>query len=137
MSVTLLERVRLLRSSNIFSNSKIIQNPSVKMNCWEFLECGREPGGEKAEKSGICSTSIDTSADGLNGGKNGGRICWGISGTYCGKKMQGHFAKRQLSCRSCSFFKKVKEGGDYFHLHKYQMQSPTDHHQNIEAGTDV
>jgi hypothetical protein len=110
----------------------------IKKNCWEFLECGREPGGEKAEKSGICPASTDTSADGLNGGKNGGRICWAISGTYCAKKMQGHFAKRQLSCRSCSFFKEVKEEEDeHFHLHKCQMQSSTDHRKNVQAGTDV
>ncbi len=82
----------------------------VKPNCWEVIKCGREAGGEKAAISGICPASIDTSVDGLNGGKNGGRICWAVSGTFCSKKkIQGLFAKTQLSCRSCIFFKKVKE----------------------------
>ena len=68
---------------------------------------------------GICPVSTDTLANGLNGGNNGGRICWAISGTFCGKKIQGFFAKKQLSCRSCNFFKKVKEEeGLDFHLVK-------------------
>jgi len=25
-----------------------------KYNCWEFKKCGREPGGEKADRLGIC-----------------------------------------------------------------------------------
>lgn len=139
MSVTLLERAGLLKSSIIFSHNIIVQSPLIKKNCWEFLECGREPGGEKSLKSGICPASIDTSSDGLNGGKNGGRICWAISGTFCAKKIQGHFAKRQLSCRSCSFFKKVKEeeGIEHFHLHKCKIQNNTVHRQDIEAGIDA
>ncbi len=81
----------------------------IKENCWEFLRCGREPGGKKNAQLDICPTSTYISADGLNGGKNGGRICWAISGTFCGKRLHGHFAKRLLSCKSCIFFKKVKE----------------------------
>jgi hypothetical protein len=80
---------------------------SQKQNCWEFLKCGRGSGG-KAEH-GTCPASTDASANGLNEGKNGGRICWAISGTFCGKKIRGFYAKKQLSCRSCIFFKKVKE----------------------------
>ena len=94
------------------------QNPLPKKNCWEFLECGREPDGKNTDTLGICPASTDISADGKNEGKNGGRICWAISGTYCHKKMQGLFAKTQLSCRSCIFFKKVKEeeGSECYHL---------------------
>jgi len=99
---------------------KDIKSPLPKQNCWEFLKCGREPGGENIDTLGICPATTDTSADGSNGGKNGGRICWAISGTYCHKKMQGLFAKTQLSCRSCIFFKKVKEeeGIEDYHLEK-------------------
>jgi len=57
---------------------------TIKINCWEFRKCGREPNGAKAAKLGICPVSIDASADGLNGGKNGGRICWVINEKpYC------------------------------------------------------
>ncbi len=68
---------------------------SQKQNCWEFLKCGRGSGG-KAEHS-TCPASTDTSANGLNEGKNGGRICWAISGTFCGGKIGGFYAKKQLS----------------------------------------
>jgi hypothetical protein len=102
---------------------KDIRNPLLKQNCWEFLKCGREPGGKNIDKLGICPATTDTSADGSNAGKNGGRICWAISGTYCNKKMQGLFAKRQLSCRSCIFFKKVKEeeGIEHYRLWKKSL----------------
>ncbi len=110
------ERVELLKSS--INNFKMIHGSPQKQNCWEFVKCGRELGGKNVAKLGICPAAIDASADGLNGGKNGGRICWTISGTFCKKKIQGFFAKKQLSCRSCSFFKKVKEeeGIEHFRL---------------------
>lgn len=104
---------------------KDIQSPLTKHNCWEFLKCGRETGGEKIKKLGICPASTDTSADGLNGGKNGGRICWTISGTYCNKGIQGLYARKQLTCRACIFLKKVKEeeGAEHFHLEKAPCNS--------------
>ena len=64
----------------------------MKQNCWEIKNCGREPNGEKFKELGSCPASIDTSLDGLNEGKNGGRICWAISGTFCGGDVQGTFA---------------------------------------------
>ena len=125
MSVTLLERAGLLKSSIIFSHNKIVQGPLIKKNCWEFLECGREPGGKKAEKSGICPASIDTSTDGLNGGKNGGRICWAISGTFSGERIEGFYAKKLLSCRSCKFFKHVRgEEGSTFSFSINKINTP-------------
>ena len=44
---------------------------------------GREFGGKKVHRSGVCRASIDTSTSGINGGMNGGRICWAVSGTFC------------------------------------------------------
>jgi hypothetical protein len=104
---------------------KDIQSPLPKHNCWEFLKCGRETAGENIEKLGICPASTDTFADGLNGGKNGGRICWAISGTYSNKEIEGLYAKRQLTCRACIFFKKVKEEEEakHFHLDKAPCNS--------------
>ena len=80
-----------------------------KLNCWEALECGREPGGVKVAELGICPASVDTEADGLNGGHNAGRICWATAGTFCGGKVQGTFAQKEIVCISCSFFQRVKE----------------------------
>ncbi|MBI5049395.1 MAG: hypothetical protein HZC11_00595 [Nitrospirae bacterium] len=91
-----------------------------KQNCWEFKKCGREPGGEKVKDMGICPASTDTASDGLNDGKNGGRICWALAGTFCGGIVQGTFAQKQVSCMSCEFYKKVKdeEGTERFRILK-------------------
>ena len=81
----------------------------AKQNCWDFKKCGRAPGGPKAQEMGTCPASINTASNGVNSGKNGGRSCWGISGTFCGGKIQGTFAQKQTSCMACDFFKIVKE----------------------------
>ncbi len=60
-----------------------------KLNCWEYMKCGREPGGEKADELGICPAAADSSFDGLNRGKNAGRICWAVAGTFCSGETQG------------------------------------------------
>lgn len=81
----------------------------LKENCWEFKKCGRQPGGAKVGELGLCPASTDALAEGVNGGKKGGRLCWAVTGTFCGGKVQGTFAQKQLSCMTCEFFKKVKE----------------------------
>ncbi len=80
----------------------------AKLNCWEFKKCGREPGGVKVAELGICPASVAREYHGTNGGKNGGRICWFVTGTFCGGKVQGTFAQKRLSCLSCEFLQKVK-----------------------------
>ena len=61
----------------------------AKINCWEFMKCGREPGGMNSIELGICSASVEISIDGINGGKNGGRACWALSGTFCEGRYKG------------------------------------------------
>ncbi|MBI5409638.1 MAG: hypothetical protein HZA14_09765 [Nitrospirae bacterium] len=78
-----------------------------KTNCWEFTKCGREPGGANADELGVCLTSIYTQFDGINGGKNGGRVCWAISGTLCNGNVQGALAEKQSYCMACGFYKKL------------------------------
>jgi hypothetical protein len=92
----------------------------AKTNCWEFKKCGREPGGAKSKEMGICPATTEASCTGMNGGKNAGRICWAIAGTFCGGKVQGDFAQKSVSCMSCDFFKSVKqeEGAEKFNLLK-------------------
>ncbi len=87
-------------------------------NCWEFKKCGREPEGTKIAKLGVCPTTTVTFADGINGGKNGGRICWAIAGTFSGGIVIGIFARKIFSCKDCDFFNLVKkeEGIDNFEL---------------------
>ncbi len=88
-----------------------------KLNCWEFMKCGREPGGARVSEKGICRAATDTSASGLNGGKNGGRICWAIVGTIFGENRET-CAKDRFSCLSCNFFDLVEmeEGIDFVML---------------------
>jgi len=82
-----------------------------KINCWEFFCCGRESGKD------VCPAAMAVEADGLNGGRMGGRICWAIAGTFCGDVIQGSFAEKMNSCLSCRFFHKVRqEEGHAFHL---------------------
>jgi hypothetical protein len=80
-----------------------------QQNCWEFIGCGREKGGKNEAELGTCPAATDTSLSGLNGGKNGGRICWAIAGTFCGGKVQGTFAQKKNSCLSCDFYRLVKK----------------------------
>lgn len=78
-----------------------------KQNCWEFKNCGRQPGGAKAVELGVCPAST-TDCRGLNGGTNSGRQCWAIAGTLCGGKVQGTFAQKMTNCMACPFFLQVK-----------------------------
>jgi len=90
-----------------------------KINCWEYMKCGREPGGYNVHHLGVCPAALDSEADGLNGGKNGGRICWAITGTFCGGVVQGSFAEKELTCMNCDFFKLVqREEGMKFRILK-------------------
>ena len=79
-----------------------------KVNCWEFMKCGREPGGAWAEKSGVCPAAIDESADGLNQGLNAGRICWAVAGTFCFEDVSGSLARKELACGDCEFYHLVR-----------------------------
>ncbi len=81
----------------------------MKQNCWEFKKCGRQPMGTRVSELGVCPAASDASSNETNGGKNGGRICWAVTGTFCGGEVQGTFAQKQLSCMTCDFFKLVKE----------------------------
>ena len=80
-----------------------------RQNCWEYKKCGREPGGNQTEELGVCPSTTDTTSNGLNGGRNAGRICWAVAGTFCGNKVQGKFAEKEFTCMNCDFYKKVKE----------------------------
>lgn len=92
-----------------------------KLNCWEFKNCAREPGGVKVNEQGICPAATYSLADGINGGKYGGRICWAISGTFCFEKNQGTYARVKFTCMTCDFFKLVEEEE---HITDYEILTP-------------
>lgn len=86
-----------------------------KKNCWEILNCGRQPGGAKVAELGVCPASVEVQVDGMNHGCNGGRACWAISGTLCGEKVQGTYAEKCGNCLKCRFYQAVKaEEGSSF-----------------------
>jgi len=80
-----------------------------RLNCWEFMKCGREPGGEKADELGVCPAATEERYDGIQGGKNAGRVCWLIAGTMCNGKVTGTFALKYSDCKKCPFYNKVKK----------------------------
>lgn len=81
----------------------------MKQNCWEYKQCGREPGGSKVQELGVCPAAIESKLNGVHNGKNSGRTCWVVAGTYCKGKIQGAFAKKFKDCMNCEFYKAVKE----------------------------
>jgi hypothetical protein len=110
----------------------------MKINCWDFNQCGREHGGNNVERLGKCHSVQYKSFNGINGGLFGGRYCWHIAGThksfngingglfggrYCwhisGTFQDGEPTCRQLkkvkSCDICEFYLIVKkEEGENF-----------------------
>ena len=86
-----------------------------RLNCWEYMQCGREPGGKHVIDLGACPVCDNTAIHGLHGGQCGGRACWAIGGTLCGGKIQGSFASKIKNCLDCDFYHLVKvEEGDRF-----------------------
>jgi hypothetical protein len=89
-----------------------------KQNCWEFKECGREPGGKEVSQLGECPAALSGEGDSVNDGEKRGRVCWAVTGTFCGGEIQGTSAQKETTCFECSFFNKVEEeeGEDFLLL---------------------
>lgn len=93
------------------------QDPQQKMNCWEYMRCGRQPSGDRALELGECPAAIVRAyPDGeYNGGTFLGRRCWRMVGTLCGGEVQGVFAQKVGNCRLCLFYQMVeREEGEGF-----------------------
>ncbi len=102
---------------------------SEKQNCWDYMKCGREPGGEKVADLGVCPAAIDQTFNGFNLGINSGRLCWLVAGTFCQGEVQGRFAEKRVSCRECEFYKQVQDEEGSTELHTGSM--------NISALTNI
>lgn len=94
-----------------------LRHPARKtdgMNCWEFLNCGRNRDGAENSECSICPASVEKRLNGVHGGKNAGRACWVLSGTMCYGTIQETFAQKYKTCAECDFFKAVQaeEGAD-------------------------
>lgn len=86
----------------------MVQRHKKKLNCWEFMQCGREKGGEKATELGVCPAATDMVLHQVHGGQNCGRACWVMEGTLCAATVQGHFVKKIKKCILCGFFHYVE-----------------------------
>ncbi len=80
-----------------------------KSNCWEYKNCGREPGGEQSKRSGVCPAATENRLDGIHGGQNAGRSCWVVAGTFCCGMVLGSSARERDTCTSCDFYQLVKK----------------------------
>ncbi len=80
---------------------------SQKTNCWEVKKCGREPGGSRVDRLGVCPAATERRLDGVHGGTNAGRACWVVAGTLCDGQLQGTYAKKAASCSTCDFYRAV------------------------------
>ena len=82
---------------------------ALRQNCWEVFGCGRNPGGPRAAELGTCPAATTATARGLNGGVNGGRICWAVAGTLCAEHRPAQTNHGPHRCASCRFFLQVRE----------------------------
>ncbi len=80
-----------------------------RQNCWEFKKCCKDRDAAMA----ICPAITEVKANGVNGGKNGGRVCWAVAGTRCDGEVQGTYAQKVTKCSICDFRLKVKEEMSY------------------------
>jgi len=91
-------------------------------NCWEVRECGREPGGRRAAQLGICPAALFGDADGYLGGRNGGRACAFVAGTFCEGDLQGTYRDKSKDCWDCAFYQGLKsEHGSAFSLPAFAL----------------
>lgn len=74
-----------------------------KLNCWEFINCGREKGGIMVPYLGECPVPHEMKLDGLHDGIGAGRACWMVKETNCVMMKN----KKNKSCFDCRFYKRV------------------------------
>ena len=75
-----------------------------RINCWEYKDCGRQPGGLMADSEGTCPVATAMYLDGLNGGIAGGRACWMVEESQSGSPLA---CRSNTPCHRCDFFRRV------------------------------
>lgn len=98
------------------------------LNCWNWKNCGRYPGGPKAEELGVCPAATDARSNGFLGGRNAGRSCIFVKGTLCGGSVQGTFEEKKLNCMSCDYYIALKKEFNF-------SVSSANYHHFIEDST--
>jgi hypothetical protein len=80
---------------------------SAKLNCWEFRNCGMEPGGIFSKIHGECPVPKLMKYDGINGGTGAGRICWTLNSANS-KTGAMICRNNRISCLHCEFYLRVQ-----------------------------
>lgn len=80
----------------------------MQLNCWEFMKCGREPGGRLAGEQGVCPAAAFAPADGYLGGRKAGRACCFVAGTFCNETLQGTYRDKSEACWDCDFYRLLR-----------------------------
>ena len=81
----------------------------MKMNCWEFKNCGREPFGRNVKELGVCPAATEGVLHGVHGGVNGGRACWALDNTKCKENpLDVDFVEKIKGCMECNFYQRVR-----------------------------
>lgn len=87
----------------------------AKLNCWEFMNCGKGPDEHYKEGESPCPAATASEADGIHDGMNGGRSCWVITGTHCQSLNDGRPSDKFSQCVECAFYNLViSEEGENF-----------------------
>ena len=97
----------------------------MRKNCWEVIQCGRQHNGEEVNELGICPAATTSEYDGINGGVQGGRFCWAVSGTFCSGNKNDSCAEKSMDCLNCTFLMQVKEdeGNNFILSPKHLLQA--------------
>ncbi len=69
-----------------------------QIRCWEYMKCGRQPGGRRVEQLGKCPAASFTQTE-----------CWLIAGTLCNGEVQGTYAQKYETCIVCDYYNKMQE----------------------------
>jgi len=90
---------------------------SFKTPCWEFRNCGRQPGGEQARALGVCPVAEAEFFHGNNNGPFAGRVCWKLNSASCKSGDTISIMAKLRTCMQCDFFKAVREEeGQHFDI---------------------
>lgn len=97
-------------------------------NCWEVKGCGFDRPGLGRP---VCPAVTYETADGFLGGKNGGRACSFIPGTFCAGEGPHPTANKEERCQNCTFFRDLKTNYQAtfspHHFHRFVQNSATRH----------
>ena len=97
------------RRSALCGKGRAIPKMERKLNCWEYMHCGRESGGVRDSGVDECPAAQESMLHGTHGGQNAGRACWVVAGTMCRDAVSGTFASKFKDCKICPFYAQVKQ----------------------------